>query len=169
VRFRKGEKNEKDLFIEVWNESHGFVSSKKISDKVSKVYNDPTFGPASWSKDESKIVFVGEKPEPAAYKNFWEDETAPKKEEGGEVEEKKDEKPKDTPHWQDEKFEFKDDFGETLTGKKRPTLFIFDVKENTINEVQGINTLGDGFVYPAFPIFDEHSKGIVFVGLHSPF
>ncbi len=133
MRFRKGEKNEKDLFIEVWNERQGFVSSRKISDKVSKVYIDPSFGPASWSKDESKIVFVGEKPEPASYKNLWEDEP-PKKEEGGAAEEKKDEKPKDT-HWQDEKFEFKDDFGETLVGKKRPTLFVFDLKENQINEV----------------------------------
>ncbi len=31
-----------------------------------------------------------------------------------------------------------------------------------------MNTLGEGYVYPSFPIFDEHSKGIVFIGIHSP-
>jgi hypothetical protein len=39
VRFRKGEKNDKDLFIEVWNE-RGFVKSSKVSEKVTKLYND---------------------------------------------------------------------------------------------------------------------------------
>ncbi len=74
VRFRKGEKNDKDLFIEVWrDQDRGFISSRKVTDKCSKVYNDAVFGGASWSRDETKIVFIGEKPEVANYKNFWED------------------------------------------------------------------------------------------------
>lgn len=72
VRFRKGEKNDKDLFIEVWT-PRGFVSSRKVSDKVTKIYNDSVFGSATWSADQSKIIFVGEKPESASYKNYWED------------------------------------------------------------------------------------------------
>lgn len=74
MRFRKGEKNEKDLFIEVWNSEKGFISSRKISDKTSKIYNDAVFGSVSWSKDESKIVFIAEKADPPAFKNYWEDE-----------------------------------------------------------------------------------------------
>ena len=86
VRFRKGEKNDKDLFIEVWrDQERGFISSLKVSDKVTKVYNDAIFGGVSWSKDERKIVFIGEKPEPASYKNYWEDpKPAEKKKEEGE-------------------------------------------------------------------------------------
>lgn len=83
VRMRKGEKNEKDLFIEVWNEEDGFLTSRKVSDKVTKIYNDTIFGTASWSRDESKIIFIGEKPEPASYKAYWEDEQAKKEEESG--------------------------------------------------------------------------------------
>ena len=74
VRFRKGAKNEKDVFIEVWN-SHSSLAMQsclKVSDKLSKVYNDVVFGGISWSHDESKICFVGEKPEPPSFKNHWE-------------------------------------------------------------------------------------------------
>jgi hypothetical protein len=57
-----------------------------------------------------------------------------------------------------------DDFGETLVGKKRPTIFVFNIKENTLNEVHGIPK----GTYPAFPIFDQDSKGIVFSGIQMP-
>ena len=43
VRFRKGEKNDKELFIEVWD-SNGFKSSLKVNEKLNKVYNDTVFG-----------------------------------------------------------------------------------------------------------------------------
>jgi hypothetical protein len=57
------------------------------------------------------------------------------------------------------------DFGETLIGKKRPTMFIFDIKENKLSEVQGVKDLID--TYPTFPIFDEND-GIIFSGIHTP-
>ena len=74
VRFRKGEKNEKDVFIEVWttNSSNALRSTLKVTEKMAKIYNDVVFGGISWSHDESKICFIGEIPEPAAYKNPWE-------------------------------------------------------------------------------------------------
>lgn len=62
------------MFIEVWDNVKGFISSRKVSDKVTKIYNDAVFGSASWSRDQTKIVFVGEKPDPAAFKMHWEDE-----------------------------------------------------------------------------------------------
>lgn len=103
---RRGEKNEKDLFIEVWGDDvRGFIQSRKISDKCSKVYNDALFGSIKWSKDESKVVFIGEKPEPASYKSYWEDAQAKKEEEEKkEGEAKKSEEAKEE-HWLDEKYE----------------------------------------------------------------
>ena len=77
VRFRKGDDpntGDKDLFIEVWKAGRGFVSSMKVSDKLSKVYNDDKFGGISWSRDCKKIVFIGEVPPPAKYNSFFIDE-----------------------------------------------------------------------------------------------
>ncbi len=156
VRFRKGEKNDKDLFIEVWrsDDGRGFVSSRKVSDKVTKIYNDAVFGPAAWSRDETKIVFVGEKPEPASYKNYWEDEQPKKDEEdkkdGSEADKKPSEEKPDTKYL-DEKYKYVDDFGETLVGKKRPAVFVFDLTENTLNEVVG---LPEADFFATFPVFD---------------
>ena len=169
VRFRKGEKNEKDLFIEVWRseDGRGFGSSRKVSDKVTKIYNDAVFGSAAWSRDETKIVFIGEKPEPATYKSYWEDEQ-PKKEddkkEGGD--EAKPKEPETSTKYLDEKYKYADDFGETLVGKKRPGMFVFDLIANTLSEVLG---LPESDFYSTFPVFDESSKGIVFAGVKSPY
>ena len=100
MRFRKGEKNDKDVFIEVWrDDERGFISSRKVTDKISKIYNDAIFGAASWSKDENKIVFIAEKADPASYKSYWEDQDPTKKpeseskdgEEGNQEEKKKEE------------------------------------------------------------------------------
>lgn len=74
VRLRKGEKNEKDVFIEVWNagEPKGFRSSLNVTEKLTKVYNDVVFGGIQWSRDSKKIVFIGEAPE-VKYKPFFKD------------------------------------------------------------------------------------------------
>ena len=51
-----------------------------------------------------------------------------------------------------------------MTGKKKPAIFVFNVKENKIFEVQGLNE-GE---YPAFPIFDQDSKGILYSSYVTP-
>ena len=144
VRFRKGEKNEKDVFVEVWttNSSNALRSTVKVTEKMAKVYNDAVFGGISWSQDESKICFIGEVPEPAAYKNPWdakkpEEDKKTSDEESKKEESKKEEDQKEE-HFQDEKFLLNRDFGETLVGKKVPAIFIFDLEKNTINQVQGL-------------------------------
>jgi hypothetical protein len=113
------------------------VSSVKVSDKVTKVYNDVVFGGISWSADETKICFVGENPEVAKYNNPWdlpEEKKEEKEEKDKASESQKDEKEKKDgneekeEHWQEEKFLYKPDHGEMLVGKKVPTLFIFDLK-----------------------------------------
>ena len=124
---RKGVKNEKDVFVEVWS-SHvqGLVSSLKVTDKLTKVFNDVVFGGIAWSKDETKITFIGEAPEIASYKNPFDIAVE-------EESKKTDEDKKDDEHWQEEKFLYKTDFGEMLVGKKGPAIFVFDLKENTLN------------------------------------
>jgi Acylamino-acid-releasing enzyme, N-terminal domain len=137
VRLRKGVKNDKDVFIEVWSSNtagSGFVSSLKATEKMTKIYNDTVFGSISWSADETQIAFIGEVPEIAAYKNPFEDQ--PKKEEESKDESKVDKAGEE--HWQDEKFLYTNDFGETLVGKKSPGVFVFNLKENTLSRLQGI-------------------------------
>jgi len=86
------------VFIEVWKET-GFVSSLKVTDKLKAVYNDAIFGGISWSKDGTKIVFIGEIPEIAAYKSWFKDAEEPKPEaEKKEGEEPKKEEAKEE-HW----------------------------------------------------------------------
>ena len=87
-------KDEKDLYIEVWNDktSGAFKSSLKVTSSMTKVFNDEVFGRISWSKDESKICFVGEVSPVAAFKSPWENKNAEEKKETKQEEEKEE-------HW----------------------------------------------------------------------
>lgn len=64
---------DKDIWIEVWSSklNGGLVQSCKLSTECTKVYNDAVFGSVTWSKDQSKVAFVGEVPPIATYKNPW--------------------------------------------------------------------------------------------------
>lgn len=64
----------------------------------------------------------------------------------------------------DEKFEYEEDFGELLVGKKRPTIFVYDIPANSLKKVEGLPT----DIYPQYPTFDQHSRGLVFSGVHLP-
>lgn len=71
---------------------------------------------------------MGEVPAVATFKNPW--DSKPKAAEG---EEKKESEPKTAEeHWLDEKFEYDEDFGEILIGKKNPALFVYSFEENTL-------------------------------------
>ena len=80
VKVRKGGAEKKDVYMEVWNAQKGFVSSLKVTDKLKMVYDDAAFGSVSWSKDGSKVCFVGEKPAIAEYKPFFKDPVDAEKE-----------------------------------------------------------------------------------------
>lgn len=164
VRFRKGVKNDKDVFIEVWNQT-GFSSGLKVTDKMTKVYNDTVFGGFAWSADEKKIAFIAEVPEIASYKNPFEEtkKPDPEKEESKDGSESKKEEAKEE-YWQEDKFLYKNDFGEALTGKSLPAIFVFDLKANSLERLQGLTD----DLYPQRPIFDEHSKGLLFSAVKLP-
>lgn len=112
------------------------------------------FGGIQWNKDETKVVFVAEVAEIAAYKNPW-DQEKPKEE--VEKDEKKDEEKKEE-HWQEEKFLYTNDFGENLVGKKSPGVFVFDLETNKVERVVGIPE----YLFPCCPIFDQTGEGLVF-------
>ena len=174
VRFRKGEKNDKDVFIEMWSaaDQKGFRSSLKATEKLTKVYNDTVFGGIQWSPDAKKIVFVGETPEVANYKPFFKDPEEPKKEDkdkaGAEEEKKGADAKKAKEHWQDDKFLYQENFGETLAAKKTPAIFIFDLEQNQLNQVQLGEHININEKYPQYPVFDQHSTGVVFNSVTMP-
>lgn len=138
---------EKDVWIEVWSSklNGGLVQSCKLSTECTKVYNDAVFGSVTWSKDQSKIAFVGEVPAVATFKNPW-DLPAPTKDDAKPAE-KKDE------HWLEDKYVYEEEFGELLVGKKTAGLFVYDIKENKVSRVHGIPEN----VWPQYPVFDQHS------------
>ena len=47
--FRKGEKDEKEVWVEVW-EGKGVVNVRSVGDVVSSVYNDSSFGGIQWNE-----------------------------------------------------------------------------------------------------------------------
>lgn len=152
---------EKDLWIEVWSNklNGGLVQSCKISGECTKVYADAVFGTVTWSKDLTKIAFVGEVPAPASYKNPWDlPEKKDEKKGDDEKEEQKEE------HWQEDKFLYDEEFGELLVGKKTAGLFVYDLETNKIQKVVGLPEKTS----PQYPVFDENSTGLVFSAVHQP-
>ena len=126
VRFKKGEDpkaGDKELYIEVWRADQGFVSSLKVNDKLAKVYNDTVFGGLSWSPDGKRIIFIGEVPPVEKFTPFFKDESDEKKADEGK---------KSDEHFQDEKFLYKEHFGETLSDKQDPAIYIFDTEANKL-------------------------------------
>jgi hypothetical protein len=116
---------EKDVWIEVWSNqlNGGLLQSCKVSGECSKIYADAVFGSITWSRDLTKVSFVGEVPAVASYKNPWD------------LPEKKDdekEEKKEPEHFQEDKFLYDEEFGELLVGKKTAALFVYDLSANKI-------------------------------------
>jgi len=86
-------------------------------------------------------VFIGEIPEIAAYKSWFKDAEEPKEESKDETEaealKKKAEadKKKADDHYQDEKYLYQENYGETMVAKKRPAIFVFDLEANKMTKV----------------------------------
>ena len=94
VVLRKDDKDEKAIFMEVWNDasSRAFKSSLSVTKDVSSAFTDSVFGGIRWSKDESKICFIGEIPATASFKSPFENKKS--EEDKKEEEEKKKEEEK---------------------------------------------------------------------------
>lgn len=59
----------------------------------------------------------------------------------------------------------KENFGDYLPGKQNPSIFVYNIVQNTILRVYGI----EPDIYPTYPMFDENSKGILFCGVKMPY
>ena len=64
----------------------------------------------------------------------------------------------------EDKFLYKPDFGETLTGKTDPLIYVLDVQKGTLETVLDLPPN----VYPAHPIFDPQGEGLIFTGYKLP-
>ena len=144
IRIMKDAKNEKELYIEIWN-SKGYQKSAKLPD-LSMVYNDPVFGGISFDKNQMKIVFISEQPE-KKFNLLWGNEEA-KAENASVI----------------DKYNYDASFGETLDKKKQPVITVFNLETLSLTRTQV--PLKDA--YPASPIFDESGEGIIFHAYHLP-
>lgn len=83
---------------------------------MAKIYNDVVFGGIKWNKEETKICFVGEIPDPVSFKNPFEEEKKKdeeeKKEEIKEGDKEKEKEKEAEEKWQDDKFLHTREFGE---------------------------------------------------------
>lgn len=105
------------------------MQSCKLSAECTKVYADAVFGTVTWSRDLSKIAFVGEVPAPASYKNPW-DLPEKKEEKTGDEQAEKAERKEEL--WLEDKYLYDEEFGELLVGKKKAGLFVYDLQTNKI-------------------------------------
>lgn len=108
-----------------------------MSDLITKPYNDTVFGGVSWSHDFKRCIFAGEKPEPKFKTHFSDKAPIEEKKDEKASEEKKDEKSsKKEDKAAEDKFLLKESFGETLIDKMNPCLFIFDIENNKLSQVE---------------------------------
>ncbi len=111
-----------------------------------------------WNKDATKLAFISEQPEKKAFRVFFDTEAEP------ESEEKKKELAK--LDGEEVKYDFDQSFGETLEGKKRPVLTIYDLSEKKLHRIN-MKKLGKEELYPSSPIFDQDDN-VVFHAYHLP-
>ena len=169
LNFKKDAKDATAIWIELWERS-GLRYSKKAP-SLGLVYNDPVFGGISWSRDERKVAFIGQRPEEKQFKSHFADPEEQKTKEEKKEEEKNDETGEDTKKKEEkkekgmeDKFLYKPDFGETLTGKTDPLIYVLDVQKGTLETVLDL----PANVYPGHPIFDPQGEGLIFTGYKLP-
>ncbi|KAL5066857.1 hypothetical protein RYX36_017744 [Vicia faba] len=118
------------------------------------VYNDGWFEGVSWNLDETLIAYVAE--EPSSTKPVFNNMGYVK---GGCAE-------KDIGSWKGQG-DWQEDWGETYSAKRRPTLFVININSGEVQSVKGIDkSLSVGQVVWA-PFKDGLEQYLVFVGWSS--
>ncbi|KAK2400018.1 acylamino-acid-releasing enzyme [Trifolium repens] len=118
------------------------------------VYNDGWFEGVSWNFDETMIAYVAEEPSPTkpVFSNMG-------YKKGGCSEE-------DFGSWKGQG-DWEDDWGETYSAKRRPTLFVININSGEVQAVKGIDkSLSVGQVVWA-PFIEGSEQYLVFVGWSS--
>ena len=152
VRFVKDSKNDKEINIEVWTSNIHYKTIQLSELSIKQVYFDEIFGKPQFSEDMKKLIFLAEVDEKKALKPYFsltEDEKFDEEFEKSLT-----------------KFEFKQEFGELLTGKSDPKVFVLDLSQMKIFNLK-FNNLGNNFI--SHPIFDEKSEGVLFTAYDFPY
>ncbi len=127
--------------IEIWSRGRP-IQSQSVTANCKCIYRDAIVSNVSWTKDETRICFVGEQREPSV-PALWESKDVIQTCESM------------------QKFEHKPDWGECMEGRRAPTLFVYSLAQNEVKEVEIPFELQ---VYATYPVFDP-ADNIVFVGL----
>lgn len=119
---------EKKQFLEIWDQQKLFRSVDLTAlDLHGDVYSDGEFRSFDWSPDETKILYIAEQ-KPKKSEPFYK-RKAPSKESG-------DSDKKDfTPGFE---YEYQEDWGEQLVGKKFSTIALYDIETDSVNILEGI-------------------------------
>ncbi len=141
IKIKKVKQENKELLLlELWKEG-SLAKTKDLTKTLKLVYNDHMFGSLAWSHDEQTVAFIAE-PADKLFPGIWEEE----QKEGLDPL---------------SKYDFKEDFGEQLPDKCQPTLYVFNLRTETLDEVQAAN--GKEEFSPARPLFSKEG-GLVFQG-----
>jgi len=132
-------------YLEIWTKNN-VPKTILVTDFHDAVYNSPVFGmdPIRWSQDEKRILYIAEKKEDKKVKyfdEFKEDKDAQKAL---------------------QQFEYKEDFGEGIAGKKSPVVFIYDFEEDALFKVANIP---EDIVPLQISFADKEGKTLLFCGL----
>ena len=130
---QEGEKPE-ELFWEVWNSTR-LIQVKDLKKIHTKLAGHSCFGRAAWSTDDKYVLYIAE-PTSKKSSSFWSGE-----ENVGSAN------------------IYKETFGEGLKHLTNPTLFLYDIPENSVKEVSTFDS-----IYPAQPFFRPGTDQYVFIG-----
>ncbi|XP_063742025.1 S9 family peptidase isoform X2 [Eleginops maclovinus] len=126
--------------LEIWNH-HGIRKCLNLTalNKHGRVYEDVQFGCLSWSECEQKLLYVAEK-----NKNPHDGESACRK----------------------DRSVYCEDWGEALNNKSVPVIFVVNLQNGSVSELQGVPP----DVSPGQALWAPGSQSVVFVGwYHEPF
>ncbi|XP_071815905.1 acylamino-acid-releasing enzyme-like isoform X2 [Apostichopus japonicus] len=142
-------------YLEIWTCDAKQVNiNLTLSDKHGKVYSDENFGCLNWSSDSSKVLYIAEKKRPKTVSLFERQSSPPTT-----VNEQSNAKPED-------KYLFRDDWGERYEDLCYPVICIFDVIQETICVLDEV----PAELSPAQAIWGPDNLGIIFCGIyHEPY
>ncbi|XP_018430584.1 PREDICTED: acylamino-acid-releasing enzyme [Nanorana parkeri] len=160
LRETKNKKGEDTQFLEVWEKNRKVKSINLTAlDKHGKVYEDEQFGCLSWSRSESRLLYIAEKKRPKT-KSFFEASAGDLPASADEDDDSAGKVVKG------DQFVLHEDWGEGLVNKSAPVLCVMDIESSNISVLEGIPE----HVSPGQAFWSPDDTGVVFVGWwHSPF
>ncbi|KAJ0981572.1 hypothetical protein J5N97_009827 [Dioscorea zingiberensis] len=148
----RNKENDSPVQVEIWCKSQ-LEKEIQISQSVhGQIYTDGWFEGISWNREETHIAYVAE--EPPSLKPVFTD-SGYKKDGSSD---------KDFTSWKGQG-DWEEDWGETYSRKRKPTLFVLDINSGEVRTVEGIpKSLSAGQVVWAPSSSMDHPKYLVFVG-----